>query len=178
MESIRYMTPPDQPAHSFVQECLRLQLGQTHSTKNPFDIPKFYKRISPPRTKQCNLVSKNFTPTINITPLIYDKHILLECLYTKNACAYGTIRVHNYAFEKHVFIRLTYDDWATSIDVRATHSMNYSHDQTDTFIFEINLTDEHRPCKRILFAVCLQVNGREYWDNNQGWNYVLDVFER
>lgn len=172
------MTPPDQPANSFIQECFRLQLGQIHSVRNPFDIPNIYKRISHPLMKQYNLVSKNFTSPINITPVIYEQQILLECLYTKNACAYGTIRVHNCAYDKHVFIRLTYDEWQTSNDLRASHSMNYSHDRTDTFIFEINLTEEQRHCKRILFAVCLQINGREYWDNNQGWNYVLDVFER
>lgn len=170
------MTPPDQIANSFIQESFRLPLF-----KNPFEIPNLHKRTScpsPPPSKQSNIISKNFISPINITPLIYKQQILLECLYTKNACAYGTIRVNNCTYDKHVFVRLSFDEWQTTKDLPATHSMNYSHDNTDTFIFEVNLTDENRMCKRILFALCFQVNGEEFWDNNQGWNYVLDVFER
>jgi hypothetical protein len=105
----------------------------------------------------------------------------LECLYTKDSSAYGTIRVFNCAYDKRVFIRLTQDEWKTSNDIQAAHSMNYPHDNTDTFAFDITLpksTDDTSGPKRILFAVCLQANYQEFWDNNQGWNYVLDIFER
>ena len=113
--------------------------------------------------------------------MIYDKQVLLECLYTKDATAYGTIRVHNCAYDKNVFVRLTQNEWETTTDIQASHSMSYRHDNTDTFMFQINLPksiDFIEGPKRILFAVCLQTIGHEFWDNNQGWNYVLDVFER
>lgn len=183
------MTPPDQTTTtSILQECLRLQLGQLRLTKNYLDIPNFSSKRSssssslPSPTKQYNLVSKNFISPINIIPLIYNKQVLLECLYTKNSTAYGTIRVHNISFEKRVFIRLTYDEWKTSHDIEARHSMNYSHDNTDTFTFEISLSkiidDIIIEPKRILFAICLQTMSNIFWDNNQEWNYVLDVYEK
>jgi hypothetical protein len=180
------MTPPDQTTTSILQECVRLQLGQLRISKNQLDIPDIRKRTSsttslPSPTKHYNLVSKNFISPINITPLIYEKQVLLECLYTKDAIAYGTIRVHNCAYNKYVFVRLTQDEWETTNDIQASHSMNYTHDNTDAFAFQIILLKSidiiERP-KRILFAVCLQAIGQEFWDNNQGWNYVLDVFER
>jgi hypothetical protein len=179
------MTPPDQTTTSSIQECLRLQFGQLRFTKNQLELSDDSKRsrsssLSSP-TKQYNLVSKKFISPINIIPLTYEKQVLLECLYTKDSTAYGTIRVHNCSYNKNVFIRLTLDEWETSNDIEARYSMSYPHDKTDIFTFEINLpksTDDITAPKRILFAICLQTMGQEFWDNNQGWNYVLDVFER
>jgi hypothetical protein len=177
------MTPPDQTATSIIQECVRLQLGQLHLTKTQLDISKQSTSsllLSSP-TKQYNLISKNFISPINIIPLIYEKKVLLECLYTKDSTAYGTIRVHNFSYDKRVFIRLTQDEWKTSNDIEAWYSMSYPHDNTDTFTFEITIqksTDDITGPKRILFAICLQSMSQEFWDNNQEWNYVLDVFER
>jgi len=178
------MTPPDQTTTSIIQECVRLQLGQFRLSKNQLEIPNIYNRSPSPilsPTKQYNLVSKNFTSPIDIISLIYEKQVLLECLYTKDSIAYGTIRVHNFAYDKRVFIRLTQDEWETSIDIQAWHSMSYPHDNTDAFTFQISLNksiDDIIGSKRILFAVCLQAMSQDFWDNNQGWNYVLDVFER
>ncbi len=181
------MTPPDQTTTSIIQECVRLQLSQFCFSTTQLEIPNIYTRSRassftlPSPTKQYNLVSKNFTSPINIIPLIYQKQVLLECLYTKDSIAYGTIRVHNCAYHKRVFIRSTEDEWETTNDIPAWHSMNYSNDNTDTFIFQISLAksiDDLTGPKRILFAVCLQAMSQEFWDNNQGWNYVLDVYER
>jgi hypothetical protein len=187
LESIRYMTPPDQTTTSIIQECVRFQLGQFCISTTQLEIPNISPRSRsssftlPSPTKQYNLVSKNFTSPINIIPLIYQKQVLLECLYTKDYIAYGTIRVHNCAYHKRVFIRSTEDEWETTNDIPAWHSMNYSNDNTDTFTFQISLAksiDDLPGPKRILFAVCLQTMSQEFWDNNQGWNYVLDVYER
>ncbi|CAF1137123.1 unnamed protein product [Adineta steineri] len=187
LESVRYMSPPDQTTSTLIPECVRHQFGQLRFGKNLADVPSIITRratiSSPPSTpvKQYNLLSKNFTSRTNIIPTIYENKVLLECLHTKDSTAYGTIRVHNCAFDKNVFIRLSQDEWNTSIDIEARHSMNYSHDNTDTFTFEINLpksnNDKLEP-KRFLFAVCLQAMWQEFWDNNQGWNYVLDVSEK
>ena len=180
------MTPPDQTTSSLIHECLRLQLGQLRHSKNQLDLPNLTKRsnsstsLSSP-TKQYNLISKNFSSPIDIIPLIYDKQVLLECLYTKDSIAYGTVRVHNCAYDKNVFIRLTYDEWETSNDIQAWHSMHNPHDNTDAFTFQITLSkfyDDLIGPKRVIFAVCLQAMSQDFWDNNQGWNYVLDAFEK
>lgn len=199
LESIRYMTPPDQSTNSLIQECIRIKLEQLRFAKNqsnlsssplPFDLPTTPNRSissspspsSPKKSpKQYNLVSKYFTPPTEIIPLIYQRQILLECLYTKDAIAYGTVRVHNCAYDKYVFVRITEDDWITSQDIQAWHSMNHPNDNTDAFVFEIRLrkyNDDSQVPKQIYFAVCLQAMCQEFWDNNRGWNYVLEVFER
>ncbi|CAF3306827.1 unnamed protein product [Rotaria socialis] len=185
LESIRYMSPPDQSQVPPMQECLRLQLGQLRLEQNQLGIPNMYKS-SPSSSlcssgKQYNLVSKQFTSPTNIIPLIYEKQVMLECLYTKDSTAYGTVRVHNCSYEKFVYIRLTENEWQTSNDIVASHSMNFPVDNTDSFTFQIVLSKSNDGAvepKRILFAICLKSMSREFWDNNQGWNYVLDVFER
>jgi hypothetical protein len=196
LESIRYMTPPDQSTNSLIQECIRIKLEQLRLAKNqsnlsssPFDLPSLSNRsssssslLSPKKSlNQYYLVSKYFTSPTDIIPLIYERQILLECLYTKDSSAYGTIRVHNCAYDKHVFARITENEWKTTQDIQAWHSMNYANDNTDTFTFEIRLgkyNDDTQVPKQIYFAVCLQAMYQEFWDNNRGWNYVLDVIER
>lgn len=191
LESIRYMTPPDHTTVPLIHECLRLQFGQLHLSKSHLNLPKARKRssnslssIQPTTTKQYNLVSKHFTTRYDIIPRIYEQQVLLECLYTKDSIAYGTIRVHNCSYQKNVFVRLTNDEWQTKTDIKATYSMNYPHDNTDTFVFQIVLpksfdetTTTTKP-KRLLFAVCFLTANESFWDNNQGWNYVLDVLEK
>ena len=106
---------------------------------------------------------------------------MLERLYTKESTAYGTVRVNNCTYEKFVFVRLTTNEWETFEDIQAFHSMHYSFDNTDTFTFAIILPKSNNDTsipKRILFAVSLRAMSQEFWDNNHGWNYVLDVFER
>jgi hypothetical protein len=176
------MTPPDQSTTSLLQECIRLRIEKLHHAKNGMTIEKFSTQSSPSTcSKQYNIVSKNFSSPINIIPLIYNQQIMLECLYTKDSSAYGRIRVHNCAYDKNVFVRVSHDEWETFYDIQGWHSMNYSTDNTDTFTFEINLGKMNVSTtvpKRILFAVYLHAMWQEFWDNNQGWNYVLDVSAR
>ena len=177
------MTPPDQTTAPVIHEYFRLRFGQLH-------LSKIRKRsntslLLTEQAKNYSLVSKYFTSRNDIIPLIYDKQVLLECLHTKDSIAYGTIRVHNCTFEKTVLDHLTIDDWQTTTNIKATHSMNYPHDNTDTFVFQVvlpksfneNAITSSTP-KRLLFAICLQAMNQEFWDNNQGWNYVLDVLEK
>ena len=197
------MTPPDQSTNSLIQECIRIKLEQLRLAKNqsnlssssssqspcPFNLPNINTRSSSSSTltnavkptAHYFLVSKHFTPPTNIIPLIYDQQVMLECLYTKDSIAYGTVRVHNCAYDKRIFARITENDWQSYQDIQAWHSMNYPNDNTDTFTFEIRLgkyKDTKEVPKQIYFAVCLQAMCREFWDNNQGWNYILGVLER
>ena len=128
-----------------------------------------------------NLISRNFTSPTDIIPLIYQKHILLECLYTKDATVYGTVRVHNLTYAKYIFVRVTEDEWTSYNDIRSWHSINHPDDNTDAFNFQISLGrsfDEAHGPKRLVFVVCLQALSQEYWDNNHNANYVLDALEK
>ncbi|CAF3860113.1 unnamed protein product [Adineta steineri] len=199
LESIRYMTPPDQSTNSLIQECIRIKLEQLRVAKNqssisslsqsPFDLAANSTRTpssstlsaSTKSSKQYYLVSKYFTSPTNIIPLVYERQVMLECLYTKDSIAYGTVRVHNCAYDKRIFARITDNEWETYQDNQAWHSMNYTNTNTDTFTFEIRLgkyNNDAKVPKQIYFAICLQAMCQEYWDNNLGWNYLLDVIER
>ncbi|CAF3147199.1 unnamed protein product, partial [Rotaria sp. Silwood2] len=199
LESIRYMTPPDQSASSLIQECIRIKLEQLRlansqsnlfsSSPCPFDLSNVFNRssssasftASKKSTNQYYLVSKYFTSPTNIIPLIYEQQVMLECLYTKDSIAYGTVRVHNRAYEKRVFARISENDWKTFEDIYGLHSMNYPNDNTDAFTFGLHLKtydDNTKVPKQINFAICLQINNQELWDNNLGWNYILDILER
>ena len=189
------MTPPDQSTTSLIQECIRIKLEQLRLAKSqsasssvsPFNLPTSANRSpsssSPAKsTHQYYLISKSFTSPTHIVPLIYDRQVMLECLYTKDSTTYGTVRVHNCAYDKRVFARVTEDEWTSSYDIQAWHSMNYPDDNTDTFTFEIRLGKSHaanaQVPKQIYFAICLQAMYQEFWDNNLGWNFCLDLVER
>ncbi|CAF3374528.1 unnamed protein product [Rotaria sp. Silwood2] len=193
------MTPPDQSASSLIQECIRIKLEQLRlansqsnlfsSSPCPFDLSNVFNRssssasftASKKSTNQYYLVSKYFTSPTNIIPLIYEQQVMLECLYTKDSIAYGTVRVHNRAYEKRVFARISENDWKTFEDIYGWHSMNYPNDNTDAFTFGLHLKtydDNTKVPKQINFAICLQINNQELWDNNLGWNYILDILER
>ncbi|CAF2544883.1 unnamed protein product [Rotaria sp. Silwood2] len=193
------MTPPDQSANSLIQECIRNKLEQLCVVKTQlnllsispcrFDLSNFFKRSSSSAsfnaskklTNQYYLVSKYFTYKTNMIPLIYEQQVMLECLYTKDSIAYGTVRVHNRAYEKRVFARISENDWKTFEDIYGLHSMNYPNDNTDAFTFGLHLKtydDNTKVPKQINFAICLQINNQELWDNNLGWNYILDILER
>jgi hypothetical protein len=188
------MTPPDQSTTSLIQECIRIKLEQLRIAKSqsisstistsPFGQATNTNRslsISSKSIKQYYFISKYFTSPVNILSMIYERQVILECLYTKDCIAYGTVRVHNCAYDKHVFVRVTDDEWQTSHDIQAWHSMNYPDSNTDTFTFEIRLEkpDDAVPMpKQIYFTVCLQALCQEFWDNNLGWNYFLDILER
>lgn len=193
------MTPPDHSANTLMQECLRMKLEQLRLAKNqsnmlstspsPFNLSSSINRLSSSASsvafkKQTNpyfLVSKCFTSPTDIIPLIFTRKVMLECLYTRDATAYGTVRVHNIAFEKRVFARITENDWKSFHDMTCSYSMSYPNNNTDTFMFEIRLPKCDDPTKfprRIYFAICFQSMNQEFWDNNDGLNYVLDVIER
>jgi len=110
----------------------------------------------------------------------------------------GTILVRNIAFEKHVRVRFTLDEWATVSEVTARYSgpvtametlAGASHGKTvgdlvgpsaasgwDRFSFAIRLEDyELSLWRRTLFlAICyVAPDVGEFWDNNSNQNYRI-----
>ncbi|KAK2160200.1 hypothetical protein LSH36_138g07005 [Paralvinella palmiformis] len=93
----------------------------------------------------------------------------------------GDVRIRDPEENPTVFIRYTTDDWRTQCDVSGCRSPNTDETRSpgDLFRFRIPLDASHvtvNPVK-LEFAICCRtVNGRaEFWDNNGGRNYVLDV---
>ncbi|KAF9875439.1 protein phosphatase regulator [Colletotrichum karsti] len=91
----------------------------------------------------------------------------------------GSICVANLAFQKSVTCRFTLDYWKTTSEVGA----EYSHEirpqeggvSHDRFTFTIKLSDlANLESKTLYFCVRYNVNGQEFWDNNNGTNFQVD----
>ncbi|KAI7866973.1 putative phosphatase regulatory subunit-domain-containing protein [Spinellus fusiger] len=108
------------------------------------------------------------------------KHILLDKKFAvEDNAVIGRVQVRNLAYHKAVFIRYTYDCWQTSTDVEAVYrDATTGQGLYDTFGFSIplaHLADRGQVRATIDFAVRYHVEGQEFWDNNDGKNYGLQV---
>nr|VZH94093.1 unnamed protein product [Spirometra erinaceieuropaei] len=86
----------------------------------------------------------------------------------------GTIRVKSLGFEKHVSVRITYNDWATFCDL-PTNYVQDSHDgATDRFSFCAIFPSTLVANERVQFAIRYETHtGEVFWDNNLGENYSI-----
>ncbi|KAG8222000.1 hypothetical protein J437_LFUL003380 [Ladona fulva] len=93
----------------------------------------------------------------------------------KNSTALvGTVKVRNLAFQKDVSIRYSFDNWATHGDEECSFVPSASPlgppALYDTFSFSLKLPSKVR---RLEFCIRFRCEGSEYWDNNEGSNYVV-----
>nr|XP_036586914.1 Glyoxalase 3-like protein 1 [Colletotrichum truncatum]KAF6797471.1 Glyoxalase 3-like protein 1 [Colletotrichum truncatum] len=91
----------------------------------------------------------------------------------------GSISVANLAFQKSVTCRFTLDYWKTTSEVGAEYSHEIRpHDggsSYDRFTFTIKLSDlANLESKTLYFCIRYNVNGQEFWDNNNGTNFQVD----
>jgi hypothetical protein len=120
--------------------------------------------------------------TIDLAERVNEQHVALESLFVRGLSAYGTIRVNNQSFDKHVFVRYTIDQWHTVSMIDAYHSMFYFESNTDSFQFQLclPLTDiragqwQTMP-NSIIFVICYQTIDQTFWDNNRTRNYTLHI---
>lgn len=90
----------------------------------------------------------------------------------------GTVKVSNISFEKEVFVRISSDSWKSCEDAFCKYVPNSASNNTitaayvlyDTFSFEIPIKPNS---KRIEFCVCFRCDNNDYWDNNDGKNYII-----
>lgn len=88
----------------------------------------------------------------------------------------GTCQVANLAFEKHISIRYSFDDWTTiqQVDAQYQEPIANSANTWDRFNFKISAPPPSS--HHILYlAAKYTVNGREFWDNNDHKNYQVDI---
>ncbi|KAF2270261.1 hypothetical protein CC78DRAFT_539499 [Lojkania enalia] len=103
-------------------------------------------------------------------------------LASDNKTLVGTVAVANISFHKLVVARFTLDYWKTTSEVVAEYNHDVRKKQTndgyDRFNFNIKLADQaNLDTKTLLLCVRYQVNGQEFWDNNNSINYQID-FDR
>lgn len=98
----------------------------------------------------------------------------------------GAAQVDNLNFEKWVAVRYTMDDWTTVREVSASHIESIIQGSKDRFGFTIRLDEllnqmqgtEEEAAQAHSIHLCLRYSTaqQEFWDNNGGHNYQLDLF--
>ncbi|KAF1917440.1 putative phosphatase regulatory subunit-domain-containing protein [Ampelomyces quisqualis] len=104
-------------------------------------------------------------------------------LASDNQTLVGNIACANISFQKLVVARFTLDYWKTTSEVVAefNHDIRKKHkdDGYDRFNFNIKLADQaNLESKTLLLCVRYQVNGQEFWDNNNSINYQVDFSKK
>ncbi|KAI9257244.1 putative phosphatase regulatory subunit-domain-containing protein [Phascolomyces articulosus] len=100
---------------------------------------------------------------------------------TQPSTLVGRCRVANLAFEKHVMVRYTTDYWQSFHETEAMYRepIGSSANTWDRFTFLIDLESYFvRRCREpttVYLALRYSVNEHEYWDNNDGLNYQIDI---
>ena len=103
-------------------------------------------------------------------------NVCLENIAFKNCAIVGVVKVRNLAYDKHVFVRYTMDNWNSFKDVPAKYVCGSSNGWTDSFSFEITLRETLEKDCRLEMAFGYEVLGARFWDNNHGDNYRVKCF--
>ena len=95
----------------------------------------------------------------------------------------GTVAVANLAFNKLVVVRFTLDYWKTTSEVVAEYNNDVRRRQVndgyDRFNFSIKLADQgNLESKTLFFCVRYNVNGQEFWDNNNSFNFQVEFSKK
>lgn len=91
----------------------------------------------------------------------------------------GTIQVLNLAYEKQVTVHYSFTSWRTITETTASwvssgRPAEADAPRTDIFRFRLPVPPFILcPGAVLEFAICYQVKGCTYWDNNNGQNYKL-----
>ena len=178
LEHVRHFLQVDRP--------IAVSAGSSPVESSYEDEPEFpfgsgdANSRSPPFDWQIRL--SNFphnTPKRNALP------VRTESVYlsTDKKMLMGSVIVRNLAFHKLVVARFTLDYWKTTSEVVAEYNNNVRQKQVedgcDRFTFSIKLEDQaNLENKTLFFCVRYNVNGQEYWDNNNSINYQVDFTKK
>ncbi|XP_028309225.1 protein phosphatase 1 regulatory subunit 3A isoform X2 [Gouania willdenowi] len=88
----------------------------------------------------------------------------------------GVIRVLNVSFHKSVYIRSTFDGWATYYDYPAEYVVGSHDGTTDQFSFKLSFTPPYiTHGSRIEFVVRYETSDGDFWANNSSMNYAVTL---
>lgn len=87
----------------------------------------------------------------------------------------GLIMAKNITFEKRLSIKLTFNNWESSVIMNnITYCKSFQSINFDQFTFVIPLENLPRTVK-VQFVIRYDVAGNSYWDNNNAKNYNLTL---
>lgn len=172
LEHIRHFAQLDKP------QAVSAENSPTNEYSSEEEFP-FERQQTPEFSWELHL--PNFPK--NTAPQLHDKARLEKLsLSPDNKTLVGLVAVANLAFHKHVATRFTFDHWKTVSEVTAEYSDDIRRKQVydgyDRFSFNIKLEDQtNLENKTLLACIRYNVNGQEFWDNNDSMNYQA-VFVR
>lgn len=149
---------------------------KSESPKHAACDPKF-----PDNEKDQKRLVAIHPPTPSFSPYEQSSVVLESVGYkSSKSLLYGTVKVHNLAFEKSVLVRMTLDNWKTVSDTPATFlrtltPVDGTRPGVDRFKFTIACSDTSVAATHISMCVCYRAGGNEYWDNNMGSNYIFSL---
>lgn len=145
----------------------------TDTSGTESDFPSFVRGSPDESTeKQIELQIRNMP---SIPPKDADVIMQELTLSQSDKSITGRVRVRNIAYEKWVAARFTLDLWQTTSEVTARYVESVDDGMFDIFMFTIRLHDMwSRIEERTMFiALRYTTAGRQFWDNNNGANYML-----
>ena len=111
----------------------------------------------------------------NFNQKLLSKNVQLENAFMESSTSiFGILRVVNLSFHKVVRVRWTLNNWVTVSETLCDYVQGSSCFNTDKFSFTLQIG-----ClplgARLQFCIKFECEGQEYWDNNNGTNYVFQV---
>ncbi|GAB1604902.1 protein phosphatase 1 regulatory subunit 3B-like [Argonauta hians] len=181
----RSPSPGKQKKRVSFADCFGLALVNIRVMTEPSDVPPIVRPeilssltkgssasvVSTPPLKMC--FTQPAADYLAFRDRVEKNFVSLENVILKDYQVTGTIKVKNIAFEKHVYIKYTFDSWETSEEIDAAYLNTEGCSVFDTFTFEINVPTDFDINKRIIFAVAYKAKGKEFWDNNDSKDYII-----
>nr|XP_032822616.1 uncharacterized protein LOC116949417 isoform X4 [Petromyzon marinus] len=137
--------------------------------------------ISPPSTCKGHLFLKpNFDVPSSRSDLLAEvraNQVALESVAVEEEdplCVRILMRVHNICYQKTVFVRRTFDGWASFYDLLAEYVLDSNDGATDQFAFRLSLPPPLAlEGTAMEFAVRFETPFGSFWANNGQTNYSL-----
>lgn len=145
----------------------------TDTSGTESDLPSFVRASSDDSMeKQIELQIRNMP---SIPPKNADVTMQELTLSQSDKSITGRVRVRNIAYEKWVAARFTLDLWQTTSEVTAHYVESVDDGAFDIFTFTIRLHDLWSRIEERTMFVALRYTtaGKQFWDNNDGANYML-----
>jgi hypothetical protein len=173
IEQVRHFLQVDRP----------IAVSAGSSPVETYDSETEYPFDTPSKTPEWEIKLANFPTSETYERQTSPVRVERIFLASDNQTLVGNIACANISFQKFVVARFTLDYWKTTSEVVAEFNHDVrkkqKEDGYDRFNFNIKLADQaNLESKTLLLCVRYQVNGQEYWDNNNSMNYQVDFSKK
>ena len=109
----------------------------------------------------------------NLLEKVAEQKVRLESVHIFGTLVSGSILVYNLTFQKEVSVKYTTDGWAAYNEISASYASK-QNESFDRFEFE-HYFEPSAIEKEVEFCVRYQNPSGEFWDSNDGKNYILKL---